>query len=151
MIPKAWMRLMNAKAEPRLSQQLPIWALSLISTLWLAAIAASQVEASTPAAMLALAPHVLARFVAGFLPDWLAAGGRPYRYAGAFAQILSLVALACVHYDWLAPTWLGPVVAALAVSTALQLIGCTVDFREGMAWHRSHPSSPAGSVPEDGA
>jgi hypothetical protein len=142
---------MNSKGEPRLSQQLPIWALSLISTLSLAAIAAGQVEASTSAAMLALAPHVFARVIAGFLPEWFGAGGRPFRFAGGLVQVLSVLALAGVHYDGLAPAWLVPAVAALAVSIVLHLIGCALDFREGVAWRRSLASSQPASVPEDGA
>lgn len=142
---------MNPKGEPRLSQQLPIWAPSLISALWLAAIATGQVEASTGVVILALAPHVFARIIAGFLPEWLGVRGRPHRFAGALAQILSLLALAGVHYNWLASAWLSPAAAALAVSIALQLIGCVLDFRQGHASRQNvAPSGPA-SIGEDGS
>ena len=139
---------MNPTGEPRLSQQLPIWALSLISTLWLAAIAAGQVEASTSAAMLALAPHVFARVIAGFVPEWFGAGGGPYRFAGALAQVLCVLVLAGVHYVWLAPAWLVTAVAALAVSIVLQVLGCAVDFREGRAWQRNGALSPSAATGE---
>ncbi|SDD75075.1 hypothetical protein [Aquimonas voraii] len=139
---------MPPTGEPRLSQQLPIWALSLISTLPLVAIAAGQVEASTSAAMLALAPHVFARVIAGFLPEWFDAGGRPFRFAGGLAQLLSALALAGVHYEWLAPAWLIPSVAALAVSIVLQVIGCAVDFRGGRAWQRNGALAPSAATGE---
>jgi hypothetical protein len=139
---------MNPAREPRFSQHLPIWALSLISALWLAAITSGLLVATTDIVMLALAPHVFARVIAGFLPEWFGAGGRLFRHAGALAQILSLLALAGVHYDWLAPAWLIPSVGALAVSIVLQLIGCAVDFRGGRAWQRNGARSPSASTGE---
>lgn len=142
------MRRMNPKGEPRLSQQLPIWTLSLISALWLAGTAVGLLDASTRVALLALAPHVFARTIAGFLPEWLGAGGGPYRFAGALAQILCVLALAGVHYDWLAPAWLIPSVAALAVSIVLQVIGCGVDFRVGRAWQRNGARNASAATAE---
>lgn len=139
---------MNPKGEPRLLQQLPIWALSLISTLWLAAIASGLLNARTDVVMLALGPHVLARIIAGFLPEWFGAGGGPYRFAGALAQVLCVLALAGVHYDWLAPAWLIPSVAALAVSIVLQVIGCAVDFRVGRAWQRNGARNASAATAE---
>lgn len=139
---------MNPTGEPRLSQHLPIWTLSLISTLWLAAIAAGLLDARTDVVMLALGPHVFARITAGFLPEWLGAGGGPYRFAGALAQVLCVLVLAGVHYKWLVPAWSIPAVMALVVAIVLQVLGCAVDFRQGRAWQRNGALSPSAATGE---
>lgn len=129
---------MQSPPVPKLWQQLLIWSLGAVSALWLAAIAAGLLEVQANRAQFALAPHLMGQVIAMFTPQWSTGGGSPWRYSGAWGQILGIAALVAIHVGWLAESWMAPAAAVLVAAIAAiaaQILGAILDHRRGAAVH----------------
>jgi hypothetical protein len=75
----------------------------------------------------------MGQLIAMFTPQWSVEGRSPWRYSGAWGQILGIAALAAIHFGWLAEFWMASAAAVLVAAIAAQILGAILEHRRGAA------------------